>query len=173
MKEWLKWVLLGVLSLLFGFYTLGNAVVASVAVTAVLGILLLISGGFQVFAGFSAEGMGSKILGLVMGLLMLYLGISFLYNPLAGAVSITFLVLVLFAASGILRIIFALQIRDSGFFWWMILSGVLSLLLAVYLFANFAVASMLLLGTLLGIELLLNGIGLITFGFVLRNATRS
>jgi len=170
MKEWVKWLLLGILSVVFGFYILGNAVVASVAVTAVIGVLLLISGGFQIFAGFTAEGAGSKILGFLIGLLMLYLGISFLYNPLAGVVSLTMLVLIMFGAGGILRLIFAFQVRDTGYFWWLVISGAISLVLAVYLMSNLAGASMVLLGTLMGIEMLMNGIGLIAYGLTLRSA---
>jgi uncharacterized membrane protein HdeD (DUF308 family) len=169
MKDWVKWLLLGILSVLFGFYVLGNAVVASIAVTAVIGVLLLISGGFQVFAGFTAEGTGAKILGALMGLLMLYLGISFISNPLEGTVSLTMLALIMFAAGGLLRLFFAFQVRGSGYFWWLVISGVISLVLAFYLMGNLAGASMVLLGTLMGVEMLMNGIGLIAFGLTLRS----
>ena len=50
----------------------------------------------------------------------------------------------------------------------MLISGALSILLAGYILANFARASVNLLGILLGIELLFNGAGLIVLAFFLR-----
>jgi len=47
----------------------------------------------------------------------------------------------------------------------MILSGAISLLLAGYIWTNFAVATLTLLGVMLGIELLMNGFSLLVIGF--------
>ena len=48
MSDWIKWFLLGLLSIAFGVFALGNAIAASVAVTVVTGVLLLIAGALQV-----------------------------------------------------------------------------------------------------------------------------
>ena len=52
----------------------------------------------------------------------------------------------------------------------MLLSGAVSVLLAGYIFANFAAMALSLLGILLGIELLINGTSLIALAFFLRTA---
>lgn len=52
----------------------------------------------------------------------------------------------------------------------MLLSGVLTVLLAAYITANFFEVAPGLLGILLGIELLFNGIGLIVLAFFLKSA---
>ena len=168
MKQWVKWLLLGILSLAFGIFVLGNTVAASLAVTTLTGVMFLISGGFQIFAGLSAEGMASKVFTVALGVLMVLLGGSFLLNPVDGAVSLATLVTVLLVAGGIVRIVFARRMRDTQFFWPMLISGALSILLAGYILANFATASVNLLGILLGIELLFNGAGLIVLAFFLR-----
>lgn len=82
--------------------------------------------------------------------------------------SLTTLAMILLAAGGAVRIVFAWRLRDTPFFWALILSGALSVLLAGYIWTNFAAATLTLLGTLLGIELLLNGIGLVLFGYTLK-----
>ena len=84
MSDWIKWLLLGLLSIAFGIFVLGAPVVASVAVTVVTGVLLLISGALQVVGGFTVGGTGNKILSLIMGAVMLFLGWSFLDHPLQG-----------------------------------------------------------------------------------------
>lgn len=170
MKTWMRWLIVGVLSVLFGLFVLANPVAASIAVTTLAGILFAISGGIQLFAGFGEEGGMSKWLGIGLGLLMLFLGMSLMFHPLEGMISLAALVTILIAASGIMRLITALQMRETPFFWPMLLSGALSVLLAGYILANFAEIAPSLLGILLGIELLFNGAGLIALAFFLRTA---
>ena len=55
MSEWVKWLLLGILSVVFGIFVLGNTFAASIAVTVVTGVVFLISGGLQVFAGSDSQ----------------------------------------------------------------------------------------------------------------------
>ncbi|MGV6848498.1 MAG: HdeD family acid-resistance protein [Marinibacterium sp.] len=168
MKAWVIWLILGILSMIFGVFVLSNTVVASLAVTTVTGILFLISGGFQIVAGFTAEGAASKIFAIALGVLMVFLGISFVANPLEGTISLALLVVILLMASGVVRMVFAWRMRTTPFFWPMLLSGALSILLAGYIIANFATASVQILGILLGIELLFNGAGLMVLAFFLR-----
>ena len=52
MKVWVKWLILGILSVIFGFFVLANPVAASVSVTIMAGILFSASGVFQIIAGF-------------------------------------------------------------------------------------------------------------------------
>ena len=126
------------------------------------------SGGFQTVVGFAADGLGAKLLGIALGVLMLLLGGSLLFHPLEGIISLTLLVTILFAANGIMRLISSFQMRDTPFFWPMLLSGALSVLLAAYITANFFEIAPSLLGLLLGIEMLFNGIGLIMLAFFVR-----
>jgi len=168
MKQWVIWLALGILSIVFGVVVLGNTVVASMAVTTITGAMLLLSGIFQILGGLSAEGMGSKVLSLAMGALMAFLGLSFLFNPLEGAISLALLIMILLMASGIVRIVFSMQMRGTPFFMPMLVSGALSVLLAAYIWLNFDTASVSILGILLGVELLFNGAGLILLAFFIR-----
>lgn len=169
MSEWMKWLLLGLVTCFFGMMVLANTVIATIAIASMTGVLLLVSGGFQIVGALGGEAsFGSRILAGLMGLLIGFLGLSFLINPLGGAIPLTMLAMLLLAAGGIVRIIFAWRLRDTPFFWALILSGALSVLLAGYIWVNFAAATMALLGTLLGIELVLNGIGLVLFAYTLK-----
>lgn len=173
MKIWVKWLILGVLSVVFGFFVLANPVAASITVTVMAGILFALSGGFQLVAGFGETSGMSKALAMGLGLLMLLLGISLMVHPLEGVVSLTTIVVIIFAASGVMRLINSFQMRATPFFWPMLLSGALSVLLAGYVIANFAAIAASLLGILLGIELLFNGIGLVVLAFFLRTTKKA
>jgi len=170
MKVWVKWLILGILSILFGFFVLANPIAASVAVTIVAGILFLVMGGAQVYAGFTTEEKLSKIMGIGLGLLMLLLGISLMFRPLAGLVSLATIVTILIGANGIMRLVTGYQMRGTMMFWPMLISGALSVLLAGYIIANFAAIAPQLLGILVGIELLFNGAGLVALAIFLRTA---
>lgn len=172
MSDWLKWILLGLLSIAFGIFALNHAVLTSVSVTIVVGALLLVSGAMQTYAGFSEPGVGNKVLSILLGLVILLLGVSFLANPLAGTISLAVLVTIFVAAGGVLRLLFSMQLRGTPFFWMMLLSGVLSVALAAFILLNPEV-KVALLGILLGIELLFNGVGLITLGLFRRSYLRA
>lgn len=168
MAPWIKWLLLGILSVVFGAFALGNAVVASLAVTTMTGVLFLIIGGFQIAGGFSETSGGHKALNILLGALLLFLGLSFLFNPLGGMISLAMLVMILLIANGVVRVALAWRMRATRFFWPMLISGVLSIFLGGYIWANFATVGPQLLGIILGVELLFNGIGLIVLSFFVR-----
>lgn len=168
MDPWIKWLLLGLLSVGLGLLALGNMVAASVAVSTLTGALFLVAGVAQAAAGLSGMTFGSRPLAVILGLLMAVLGISFLANPLEGAVSLALLVLVLLGLSGALRLSFAWWMRQTRFYWPMLVTGALSILLAGLIAANFAEMSTRLLGLVLGVELLFNGAGLVVIALFLR-----
>ncbi|MBE1283739.1 MAG: hypothetical protein GJ676_10555 [Rhodobacteraceae bacterium] len=175
MSDWLKWLLLGLLSIVFGVIVLGNTVVASLAVATLTGALLLASGIFQVVGGFSVEGTGNKILSFLMGAVMLFLGWSFLAHPLQGVISLSMLVLILFMAGGIARVILSFQMRGTQFFWPTLISGILSMILAGVIWSNASAEPawlLHLLGILLGIEMLFNGLGLVFMALFVRGADK-
>jgi len=168
MARWMTWVGLGAASLVFGVLALANAVAASVAVTVVTGVLFLVAGVGQVLAGLAEEGTARRVFTVGLGALMLFLGGSFLVHPMEGTVSLAILVTILIAVSGVIRLALAWNMRATRFFWPMLATGALSVLLAGYILANFAAVSVALLGILLGVELLFNGAGLIALGLFLR-----
>ncbi|WP_108861672.1 HdeD family acid-resistance protein [Ruegeria sp. Alg231-54] len=173
MSDWVKWLLLGLLSIAFGIFVLGAPVVASVAVTVVTGVLLLISGALQVFGGFTVEGTGNKILSLIMGAVMLFLGWSFLDHPLQGTLTLATVMLILFMAGGIARVILSFQMKGTQFFWPTMISGILSIVLAGIIWTYVGSDPQVLLsilGIFLGIEMLFNGFGLVFMAFFIRNA---
>lgn len=168
MKMWVKWLIAGVLSVAFGLFVLANPIEASIAVTTLAGILFALTGGIQMFAGFGQDGTFAKLLGIGLGVLMLLLGFSLMFRPLEGVVSLALLVTILFAASGIARLVASFQMRETQFFWPMLISGAFSVLLAGYITSEFYIIAPKLLGLLLGIELVFNGFGLIILALFLK-----
>ncbi|MGB0661026.1 MAG: HdeD family acid-resistance protein [Mangrovicoccus sp.] len=168
MNPWIKWLLLGLLSIAFGAFVLSNTVIASVSVTLMIGVLFLVSGGFQLAGAVTDYGFGNKLWGFLLAALMIFLGASFIKNPLEGTVTLSLVVTATIAAAGVTRLFLAWQMRKSAYFWAMLVSGAFSILLAGLIFADWEIMAASILGLLLGVELVLNGVGLVVLGLFMR-----
>ena len=107
--------------------------------------------------------LGFHLAVFLLGLLVLALGVHLVFDPLRGVVSLTAAVGSLLLVAGILRISAALRLY--GYFrGTLLVSGLLSFVLAVLIFADFPQSANVILGLFLAIELLSNGISLIALG---------
>lgn len=172
MQKWMKWLIAGVLSIAFGLFVLANPLAASLAIEQVVGFLFLVIGGVQVYAALQEERFASRAGSLLLGALGLLLGVAFLIRPLEGVLSLVTMVIALLAASGVVRLVLAYRMKNTRFFWAMLISGALSVLLALYLIANFGAISTSLLGILMGIEMILDGFAMIVLALVARAARK-
>ena len=78
----------------------------------------------------------------------------------AGLLALTLLLLVYFMVEGISKVIFSLTIRPFPNWGWVLVSGIVGILLSLYLLASFPVTAIWLLGVLLGIQLICEGAAL-------------
>ncbi|WP_236545302.1 HdeD family acid-resistance protein [Tropicimonas marinistellae] len=159
MTNRILWILMGLLAIVGGVFALANPFAASLAATTIAAWMFLIIGVLELVAGFRVSGIGAKIWTLLMGALAIYLGITILNNPLQGMVTLTVMVAILFAVGGITKIVLALSLKDRRFFWPILLSGVVTLILAVMIFTNFPQSAVSVLGILLGVQLISDGVG--------------
>ena len=162
-------ILSGALALLGGLAALIFPLPASLAVTVLVGWVFLISGVVGLYASFSDRTMPHRGWASFISLVDIVLGVWMLAQPMAAMVSLTLVVGVLFLASGLARLYAAVaRFRGTRLFWMMVLSGIVSTLLGLYVLAALPAASLVLIGTLLAIELIVIGITLLSLGLALR-----
>lgn len=155
-------VILGVLIVIAGFILLGNTVFATAVSVFLLGWTTLAAGVFLLVGALfrmKSGGFWSAALG---GAVLVVLGLFILRNPLIGAVSLTIMAGSLFLASGLTRVITAWQ-RPEGR-WLLVLSGLISIGLGLWVLLNIVTATLTLLGVLLGVQTLIEGLTLIMVG---------
>lgn len=169
MTKWYSWMGIGLLMVVGSFFILGNAYYASVAVTKLVGIVFLLAGGVQAVASIMDRSQSGWFATLLLGILGVFIGWSFLANPLQGMVSLTLLVAILLVLAGVARLWLAFKLKETPFFWLMLLSGAAAVLLAGWIFANFAAATVSVLGILFGIEVLMNGLTMIFVSLAIKN----
>jgi uncharacterized membrane protein HdeD (DUF308 family) len=165
MRETVKrhsfWYLLqGSLMVLAGILALVYPALSSVAVVFFLGWLLIIVGVVQGISLIGARYVPHFWVQLVSVVLFVIVGVLFLRNPGESLLTLTLLLIVLFMVEGISKVIFALTIRPLANWGWVLASGIIGLLLALFLWASIPVTAVSLLGLLLGIELICEGAAL-------------
>src|SRR5262249_9597958 len=165
MRETVKrhslWYLIqGALMVLAGLLALVYPVVSSFAVVLFLGWLLIISGVVQGISLIDARNVPHFWLQLVSVVLSVIVGLLFLRHPGEGLLTLTLLLIVFFMVEGISKVIFSLTIRPFPNWGWVLASGIVTVLLAFYLWASLPVTAVWLLGILLGIQLINEGAAL-------------
>ncbi|QIK72220.1 sulfate permease [Propioniciclava coleopterorum] len=165
-------VILGLLLVVAGVALMGNTALATAVqvlvigwINLVSGIALLIGALFRIRSG----GFFSAVLG---GAFLTVMGLFILRNPIIGAVALTLMAGMAFFASGLTRM--ALAFREPGSRIVMFLSGLISVGLGFFVLFNLGAATVTLLGTLLAIQTILEGLTLVAVGRIRKvEATRA
>ena len=156
-------VLTGVVAFLFPVFS-------SVAVVLMLGWLLIISGVFQAISLIGATNVPHFWLQLISVVLSVVIGILFLRNPGQGLLTLTLLLIVFFMVEGMAKVIFALTIRPFPNWGWVLASGIIGVLLAIYLWSSLPITAAWLLGILVGIQLTSEGAALAYMAWQVRRS---
>lgn len=170
-SSWWWMAILAVISIVGGVMALANPFAASVAATLLAGWFFAILGVIQIVQAFRVTDWSGFLWALAFGILTLIVGGVLLLDPFAGMVSLTVLVAVLFLVTGIAKTMLAFSLRPVSGWVWVLVSGLVSLLLGVMILANFPWSAQAVLGILLGIELLSNGVLFLFVALGLRKLT--
>lgn len=173
MGKTILWIILGLFSIAGGILALLSPLVATFVATTIAAWVFIMVGVVQIVGAFGTEGFWHKVGNILLGALAVFLGYSILQNPLAGALALTTLVGILFMAAGVFKLILAFSVEDRRAFWLILISGALSVLLAVLIFSNFPYSAATMLGILLGVDLISNGVSLIAMSIALRRLEKS
>lgn len=94
----------------------------------------------------------------------------FLRNPAVAVGTLVMLMSVFFMIEGISKTVFSLTIRPLPNWGWILASGVLGILIATWLLSNPGM-SLLLLGVLIGVQLISEGTAIATMAWMVRKET--
>lgn len=168
-SNWYWYLIAGIVFLVGGLLAFFQPVVASLTVEAMVAWFFIFGGILQAIQLFRASSTGAFFWSLALGVLFIVLGVVMLMKPFAGLVSLTMIVASLLGVAGVLKIVYAFKIKPISGWIWLLVSGIISLVLAVVILFNLGQSAMLTLGILLAIELINSGIWLILLGFNLRS----
>ena len=163
-QHWALYVVEGVVLIVLGATAIALPPLATLAVTVLLGWVLLVSGivGF-VTTFLLKEGPGFAW-SLLSALLAIAVGGFLLAYPVFGAVSLTIVLLVFFIVEGGSSLMYARAHKRSishNRWGWMVASGVVDLLLAAYIVINLPVIASWALGLMVGVNMVFGGVAMI------------
>jgi uncharacterized membrane protein HdeD (DUF308 family) len=149
-----------VLMVLGGAVAILFPVFASAAFVRFLGWILIASGIIQALGLLSARNHPSFWLALISSVLAVVVGYLMLRNTVETMLVISTLLIVFFMVEGISKIVFALTIRPLQGWFWVLASGALAIVLAAILWNSMPVTAGWLIGLLLGVNLITEGMAL-------------
>jgi uncharacterized membrane protein HdeD (DUF308 family) len=154
-----------VLLIVLGIAALLLPLAAGLAASIVFGVILVLSGVLGLAAAFASGGRHPRGWSLLSAIIALVVGVVLLVNPLAGALGLTLLLSVYLLVDGFALIGLALNHRRrvTGRWSWLLGSGILDVVLAVILILLNAVGSAVVIGFIVGIDLIAAGIALFLF----------
>lgn len=171
-RNWLWFIVLGVLLIFLGMVALGSVVVASLATAIVIGWLLLMGGIFETIGALWTRAWSGFFFHLLSGVLSIVVGILFLRAPVGALLAMTLLLACMLLVGGMFKVIAALSFRFSA--WgWPLVGGVVDMMLGVMIWQEWPASALWVMGVFLGINLLFRGFNWIGLGMALRAAGRS
>lgn len=157
-------IALGALLLIGGLIILGHAAFATAVSVLFLGWVLLFTGLVGFVGAFFRIGKGGFWSAALGGALMAVLGIVFLRNPGLAALTLTLVAGTLFLATGVVRIVAAFS--EPAYRWVLLTGGVIAAALGLIILFNLFTATFTLLGILLGVQVLVEGLMMMLVGRV-------
>jgi uncharacterized membrane protein HdeD (DUF308 family) len=156
-------VVLGILAVLAPF-------VAGVATTLFLGWLFLLAGVSGLVFSYQERRAPGFWWALISSVVALLAGLSLLWSPISGLVTLTVVLIVYFIIDGILTILLGLDHRRelSDGWQWIVVSGVIDLILAAILISGLPGTVFWAVGLLVGIDLAFSGISVIGLALAAR-----
>ncbi len=167
--RWGWFVALGLVLIAGGVFAFGNVALVSLISVIFIGASMLVGGIFQIIHAITLrEGWGASLFSLAAGVLYVIGGILIMQEPVQGSVIITLFILVALVIGGILRVVIALRHRELAGWWLMLLGGLISIVVGIMLYNSLPWSGFFVLGTLVAIEMIVQGVTWLAFGLSLR-----
>ncbi|HWW82771.1 MAG TPA: DUF308 domain-containing protein [Vicinamibacterales bacterium] len=149
---------LSALMIVTGLLAIGIPMIAGVAVTLIVGWLLIASAALHFVFAWRSGHASAVIWEILLGLAYAVIGFYVLSNPAVGLASLTFAVAAYLFIEGILEFVLAFQIRPAPGSGWLLVDGVITLVLAVMIWSTWPSSATWVVGTLVGISMLFSGV---------------
>ena len=173
--HWVLFLVEGVVLLVLGATAVVLPLLATLALTIIIGWLFLVSGVVGLVTTFwmrQAPGFWWSLISAVLGVAV---GFVLLASPLSGAFSLTLVLVVFFIIEGAASIMFALDHKRelTGKWGWMLVSGIVDLVLGAMIFGGLPSTAAWAIGLLVGINMVFGGAALIAMALHARNSAQA
>jgi uncharacterized membrane protein HdeD (DUF308 family) len=138
----------------------GYSALVTLASVFVLGWALLFGGLFQAIHAFKVSPWNGFLLELLLAILYVVVGLVMVAHPETGAMSVTLLIAAFFLVGGLFRIFAGTMHHPPGRAW-LLLSGAVTLLLGMLIWAEWPASGLWVIGAFVAIDMVFSGTRLI------------
>ncbi|HEY2109365.1 MAG TPA: DUF308 domain-containing protein [Candidatus Acidoferrales bacterium] len=161
-------IAMAVVFIILGIVAIVEPGVAGLAVTILVGWLLIVGGAAHLIVAFSGGGAGRVIWQVIVGIIYIMGGFYFLTHPLLGLGTLTLFLAGIILAGAVMEIIAYFRMRSEGGSGWLLVNGLIALLLGGLIWVHWPSSSVWAIGTLVGVNLLMTGFSRLMLGMAAR-----
>lgn len=161
-------IAMAVVFILLGMMAIIEPGIAGLAVTILVGWVLIFGGGAHLVAAFSGGGAGRVIWQILIGIVYIVGGLYFLTHPLLGLGTLTLLLAVIILMEAVFEVIAYFRMRGQGGSGWLLVNALITLLLGGLIWFHWPSSSVWAIGILVGVNLLMTGFSRLMFGLAAR-----
>ena len=170
-KKSVTWsIVLSVLIILAGVLAIVMPPIAGIAITILVGWLLVFSAGAHFVFGWQTRSTGGLLWELLVGIVYFVAGIYLLVNPLLGVVSLTLALAIYLFLEAVLEFILAVRFRPKPGSGWLFLDAIITLILAIMIWRTWPSSTAWAIGILVGVSMLFSGISRLMLSLAARHA---
>ena len=158
----------GILTIVFGLVAMSAPLVSGLAITLLIGYLLLAGGIAMSIFAFQAPSLGKVLLKLLFAVLTVVAGLAVVFQPGLALAQLTLLLGIVFIVDGVMGFIVAWNVKPANGWGWMTANALIALALGVMILKGWPAASLVVIGVLVGVRLLFAGLAMLTVGTVQR-----
>jgi uncharacterized membrane protein HdeD (DUF308 family) len=162
-------MLWGILMFVCGILAISLPLASSIGIVIVLAWLILFAGICHLIFAFQSHSVGGFLWQVLLAVVHGIAGIYMLMNPLLGVLSLTLVLAVFLLFEGILEIALYFGIRRVRHAGWVLFDGIITLILGIFIWAQWPSSSVWVIGTLVGISLIFSGISRLMLSLAVRD----
>ncbi len=167
------YIALGVVLIFGGTYAVLRPLAAGYAFTLVVGWLLIFAGGMYVLNSFMARSGGGFLWRLLLAALYIVAGILMLSNPFEGLGALTIILALVIGMGGVFRLLLASSLKGVPGVGMVFFSGIVSIALAILIFAKWPDSSQVAIGVIVGINFVFSGMSILGVALDVRQLASS
>jgi uncharacterized membrane protein HdeD (DUF308 family) len=160
----------GILLIIFGMLAVVLPFVAAIAFSIAIGWLLILAGLVHIVVAFHSHRAGRLVWRLLVGVAYAFIGVYLLFHPLLGVASLTLVLAALFVVEGIFDIVLFFHMRSMRGATWVLVDGIISLILGLFIYLQWPSSSFWALGILVGVSMIVSGIARVMLSAAVRKA---
>ena len=150
-------IVLSIILIILGVLAITLPMATSAGVVMIIGWLVIFDGFVQLAHAAQSKGIGHIVWKILVALFYLVAGAYLLAHPALGVAGFTLVLAIFLCAEGLADVVAYFSTRKAGGTLWMLVDGIITLVFGFMIWNQWPVASLWVIGTLVGISMVMTG----------------